>query len=155
MVRMTPPFLSLNPKIGGPVKYIKDEEDICLTKDQTRHIYKKVELESVVNVDTIEQEIEKDKRSTDIIYDDEVNPYHNITINNIDRENVVTSQMEQWLIFSSVVNYVQYERNPKNFYDLDIKAKDQKNHRKIYDSFKDEDRQVLELDFGNISDKLR
>ena len=60
-------------------------------------------------------------------------------MNNIDKENVITSPMEQWLILSRIVNYVQYDRNPKNFYDLDIKVIDQKNHRKIYDRFKDED----------------
>ena len=42
--------------------------------------------------------------------------------------------MEQWLILSNVVNYAQYERKPKNFYDSDIKA----------DRLKDEDRKVLE-----------
>ena len=63
--------------------------------------------------------------------------------------------MEQWLILSNIVNYGQYDRHPKNFYDLDIKAIDQKNHREIYDRLKDEDKQVLELDFGNNSDKLR
>ena len=31
--------------------------------------------------------------------------------------------MEQWLILSNVVNYVQYDRNPKSFYDLNVKAK--------------------------------
>ena len=45
--------------------------------------------------------------------------------------------------------------NPKNFYDLDVKALDQKNHRKIYDRLEDEDRQVLELDFGDNPDKLQ
>ena len=38
--------------------------------------------------------------------------------------------MEQWLILSNVVNYVQYDSNPKDLYDLDVKAVDQKNHRK-------------------------
>ena len=80
--------------------------------------------------------------------DDEGNPYHNIIINNIDREDIVTSQMEQWLILINVVNYVQYESNPKNFYDLDVKAIDQKNHKKIYDRLKEDNRQVLDLDFG-------
>ena len=42
-------------KIGGPVKYAKDKEAMCLTKEQAKHIYKKVESESVVNIDTIEQ----------------------------------------------------------------------------------------------------
>ena len=43
--------------------------------------------------------------------DEEVNLYHNIIINNIDRENIITSQMEQWLILSNIVTYVQYDRN--------------------------------------------
>ena len=63
--------------------------------------------------------------------------------------------MEQWLILSNVVNYVQYDRNPKVLYDLDVKAIDQGNHRKICDRLKEEDRQILELDFGNNPDKLR
>ena len=83
------------------------------------------------------------------------NPYHNIISKNIDRENVTTSQMEQWSILSNVFNYVQYNKNPKNFYDLDIKAKDQKNHRKIYDRLKEVDIQVLELDFCDNPNKLR
>ena len=53
------------------------------------------------------QEIEEDKLSKDTIDDDEVNPYHNIVVNNVDRENVITSKMEQWLILCNVVNYVQ------------------------------------------------
>ena len=32
---------------------------------------------------------------------------------------------------------------------------DQKCHRKIYDKLTEEDRQILELDFGNNPDKLR
>ena len=63
--------------------------------------------------------------------------------------------MEQWSILSNVVNYVQYDRNPREVYDLDIKAIDQKNCRKIYDRLKEEDRQVVEIDFGDTPDKLK
>ena len=35
-----------------------------------------------------------------------------------------------------------------------LKATDQKNHSKIYARLKDENRQVLELDFGDNPDKL-
>ena len=56
-------FLPLNTKIGRPVKCVKDKENICLTKDQARNIYKKVELEGIVNIDTIKQEIEENKLS--------------------------------------------------------------------------------------------
>ena len=69
------------------VKYVRFKEYICLTMYQARYIYKKVELKGTVNVDTIRQEIEEDKLSKNNINDEEeVNPYHNIIINNIDRE---------------------------------------------------------------------
>ena len=63
--------------------------------------------------------------------------------------------MEQWLILSIVVNYVHYDRNPRDFYNLDVTMIDQKNHRKIYDRLKEEGRQVIELGFGNTLDKLK
>ena len=149
-------FLPLNTKIGRPVKCVKDKENICLTMDQARHIYKKVELEGIVNIDTIQQEIEEDKLSKNNIDDEEeVKPYHNIIISNTDRENVIASQMELWSILSNAVNYVQYNRNPKDFCNLDVKVIDQKNHRKLYDRLQEVDRQELELDFGYNLDKFR
>ena len=54
-------FLSLNMKIGGLIEYVQDKEVKCLTEDQARYIYKKVELQGVINVDTIKQEIEQEK----------------------------------------------------------------------------------------------
>ena len=112
-------------------------------------------MKSVVNVDTIKQEIEEDKLGRDNIGEDEVNPYYRIITNKKEKENIITLQMEQWSIRSNTVNCVQYDRHPKNFYDLDIKIIDQKNHRKIYDRFKEEDRQILELDHGDFPEKLR
>ena len=43
----------------------------------------------------------------------------------------------------------------KNLYDLDVKTIDQKSNSKIYDRLKEEDRQILEIDYGNIPEKLR
>ena len=124
-------------KIGGLVKYVKDKENICLTADQARYICKKVEQESIVNIEIIRQEIEDERLNKDDTDNkEEVNPYCNIIINEFDRENVIASQMEQWSILSNVVNYVQYD--PR---DLDVKVIDQKNQRKIYDRLKEEDRQ--------------
>ena len=99
-----------------------------LPKDQARHIYKKVESQGIVNINTMKHEIEQDKLSEDI--DDEVNPHHNIIINNKDKDETKTSQIEQWSILSNIVNYVQYDRNPKDFCELGIKGLDQKNHKK-------------------------
>ena len=65
-------------------------------------------------------------------------------MNNIDKENIITSQKEHWSVLSNIVNYVQYDRSPRNFYNLDIKIIDQKSHKKICDKFKEEDRQIIE-----------
>ena len=48
--------------------------------------------------------------------------------------------MEHWSILSNVVNYLQYDRNPKNFHELNVKALDKKNHKKMYDKLKDDER---------------
>ena len=81
------------------------------------------------------------------------NPYHEIITIKVEKDNIIISQMQQWSIISNVVNYVQYNRHPQNYYDLDIKAGDSKSHKKIYN--KEEKRQMLELDFGNTPEKLK
>ena len=35
-------------------------------------------------------------------------------------KSIIASQMEQRSILTNVVNYVQYDRNPRDFYNLDI-----------------------------------
>ena len=66
---------------------------------------------------------------------------------------MIISQMEQSSIFSNIVNYVQYDRHPRNFHDLKIKAIDKKSHKKIYN--KEEERQILELDYAETPEKLK
>ena len=139
-----------NTRIGGLVKYVKDKENIYLTADQARYIYKKVEQKGIVSIDTIKQEIDEDRlRECDIDNEEEINPYYNIITNEFDRGNIIASQMEQWSILSNIVNCVQYDRIPRDFYNLDAKALGKKSHRKIYDRL-EEDRQVIEIDFGDL-----
>ena len=38
--------------------------------------------------------------------------------------------MEQWSLLSNIVNYVQCDKNPRDFYNLDVNMIDQKYHRK-------------------------
>ena len=47
--------MPLKANISGQSKHIKDKETRYLTEDQTKHMYKKVELESEINIDTIKQ----------------------------------------------------------------------------------------------------
>ena len=109
--------MPLNTKIGGHIKFIKDKEAICLTNDQARHICKKVESESIVNLDAITQHIEADKLGSNNLDEDKVNPYHEIITNQVEKENIITSQMEQWSIHRNIFNYIQYDRHPRIFHD--------------------------------------
>ena len=52
--------------------------------------------------------------------------------------------MEQWSIFSNTLNYIQYNRHPKNYHSLGISAV---NKKKINLDIKEE-RDLIELDFG-------
>ena len=67
---------------------------------------------------------------------------------------MILSQMEQRSILSIVVNYIQYDRHPKNFYNLNIKAVNKVNYKRRH-NIKMEERQMLELDFGGMSEKLK
>ena len=59
--------------------------------------------------------------------------------------------MEQWLKLSNVVNNIQYNRYQTNFLTLDIKTVNQKSQKRKQN--KEEERQVLGLDFGDMPEK--
>ena len=49
------------------------------------------------------------------------NPYKELMLNNVGRIETSQSQMEQWLILSNVINYVQHSKNPRNFHFATVK----------------------------------
>ena len=77
----------------------------------TRYIYRKVETGEIINADTIEKEIEQEKKLNRI--DDtkgETNPYRELMFNNVEKIEPLMTQMEQWSILSNVLNYEQHSR---------------------------------------------
>ena len=79
---------------------------------------KRQESGSMINVHTIKQEIDQDIDKIDDT-NGKVNPYHKIMVNKAERQETIMSQIEQWSILSNMINYVQYNRHPKDFYNLD------------------------------------
>ena len=49
------------------------------------------------------------------------NPYKELIVNNANRIEASQSQMEQWSIFSNIINYAQHSKNPRNFYFATVK----------------------------------
>ena len=78
-------------------------------------------------------------------------------INNFEKDNVDSniSLMEQWSIPGNAINYAQYKRNSRDYLKLNIKELDEKNHRIMNGKLEEKDRQIIELDFHNTSEKLK
>ena len=62
--------------------------------------------------------------------------------------------MEQWSILSNVVNYIQYDKCPKNFHNFNISTVN-KEGSKRNSNIEKEERHMLELDFGDTLEKLK
>ena len=133
----------------------KHKDRNCLTPKQTEYIYKKVELGSLINKDTIKEEIDSDAE-LDKIDDNsgEENPYKELIVNNVSKIENTLSQMEQWSILSNVINYVQYSKTPKNFHNVIIKpVNNSRINKRIKDENKDES--LLRVDLASISNESR
>ena len=121
-----------------------------MTRDQARHIYKKVETGEISNVDTVKHEIEQEKQLSQMDDDSgEVNPYRELVINNTEKIEMQKTQMEQWSILSNLLNYVQHSRFNTMSHSLNIKPV---NRFKVKPN---EEKEFREVDFGTNSQNLQ
>ena len=97
-------FLPLNKK-GGLIKDVVSEK--CLTEDQTKYIYDKVELGDKITVRRISQEIRNDKMLLHKMLKDkeEINLYEKVLVSDINLLDKNKSQIEQWSILSDNIIY--------------------------------------------------
>ena len=74
----------------------KHKDRNCLTPKQTEYIYKKIELGSLINNNTIKEEIDSDAE-LDKIHDKsgDENLYKELIVNNVSKIENTLSQMEQ------------------------------------------------------------
>ena len=49
------------------------------------------------------------------------NPHRELIVNNTAKMETTLSQMEQWSTLSNVINYVQYNKHPKNIHTMSLK----------------------------------
>ena len=126
-----------------------------MTPQQTDFIYKKVELGSLINKNTIKEELDADielGRMDDNSVDE--NPYKELIISNAYKIENVFPQMEQWSILSNVINYVHYNKNPKNFHSMTIRPAEC--NKAVKDTKgKNVDESLLEVNLVDNSDRLK
>ena len=87
--------------------HIKNHDGKYLTEDQVKYVYKKVNKGKEINIETIKQEMEKDKMSKSEINDNCDNSYQKAILNEVNKEKG-SIQMEDWSILSDhvLVNYL-------------------------------------------------
>ena len=112
-----------------------DREKKCLTGDQARHIYKKVEMDKPVNIKTMRQEIEHDKMTRNILKEEddenESNPYQMAILNKKSRDETKIEQMIKWSIFSDLIKYVDGSSCSDVCPSLTVKSLDYRKHIRL------------------------
>ena len=116
-----------------------------MKREQANLVYKTTELGEIINTETLWQELEQERQLNRI--DDtrrEINPYKELIVNNAEKIEPLLAQMEQWSVLSNMLNYIQYDRHPKNYHRLGINAVNKCG--KILGTIGERD--IIELDFG-------
>ena len=126
----TTAFLPLDSRIGGQGGNDRPSIGQFLTRGQMKYIYRKVETGEIINIETIEYELEQDEQLSKI--DDtygETNPYQELVVNNAEKIETLRTCKEQWLILSNILNYVQHGRFHSMKHTLDIKTENKYKHK--------------------------
>ena len=64
----------------------------------------------------------------------DINLYWELIVNNAEKVDTILSETEQWSVLSNVVNYIRYDRHPKNFHNLDVKAVNQRSYKRRHNT---------------------
>ena len=126
-------FLPLSPTIGRQVNNDKPSVGQYLTMEQADFTYKKTESDEMINTDTLQQELEYERQLNRIDgTSGETNPYKELIVNNAGKLEPLMAQMEQWSVLSNMLNYIQYDRYPKNYHNLSISTENKcRNHSEV------------------------
>ena len=75
----------------------------------------------MINTETLQQELEHERQSNRIDErNGETNPYKELTVNKAEKIEPLLAQIEHWSILINTLNYIQYDRHPKNHHNLGI-----------------------------------
>ena len=136
------------------IRNILDKEQRCLTEDQARHIYKKVETDKIINVETMKQEIEDDKMTSNKLNEEdtmETNPYQTVILNKVYKGGIKAKQMIHWPILNDLIKYINgsLDMVPS----LTVKPLDYRQHKILYNSLQAAKNLTVNVEFEG--DKLK
>ena len=146
-------FLPLNKK-GGLIKDLFSEK--CLTEEQTKYFYDKVESGDELKVGKTTLDIQSNPLPPKQVKErKDINLYEKVLVNDINTMNKNKSQMEmeQWSMLSDNIIYVRSVGNDA-MNGIDIKMVDYRDHRRMYRR-KGKEGERMDIDFGESPNVLK
>ena len=135
---------------GGFQREIPFEQ--CLTKDQTKHIYDKIEMGEEIRIRKLVQQNIPDSSKQETCANN-INQYEKALLSDryMRRSN---AQMDQWSIFSDKIVYVK-SKDSDIMSGIDIKSIDYREHKRIYRKMNKEGGERIDIDFGESLEVMR
>ena len=72
----------------------------------------------------------------------DIDTYRELIVNNAERIETFLFQIEQWSMLSNVVNYIQSDKHPKNFHNLNINTVNRRRSKRN-SNMEEEERYVI------------
>ena len=143
-----------NCTIGGTFTNIRNHGDSYLTEDQARYVYKKVTVGKEISTATIKQEIEQDK-SIEAEINHNCDTYQKAILNDANKIEKVSTQMEDWSILSHHVKYAKHDDGLEIFCKLNVNTLNYHQYKDLYQELKGKEILTIDVDFGNNPEKLK
>ena len=135
---------------GGFQREIPFEQ--CLTKDQTKHIYDKIETGEEIRIRKLVQQNIPDSPKQET-FANNVNQYEKALLSDryMRRSN---AQMDQWSILSDNIVYVK-SKDSDIMSSIDIKSIDYREHKRMYRKMNKEGGERIDIDFGESLEVMK
>ena len=87
--------------------------------------------------------------------DDSCYTYQKATLNDVNKKEKVSTQMEDWSILSNHVKYVKHDDGLETFHKLNVNTLNYHQYKDLYQELKGKEILTVNVDFGNNPEKLK
>ena len=140
-------------KKGGLINDVISEK--CLTKEQAKYAYDKVESGGELKVGKTALQIQSNPLPPKQVKErKDINLYEKVLVSDINTMNKNKLQMEQWSILSDNIIYIRSVGDDA-MNGIDIKMVDYQHHRRMYRRMGKEEGERMDIDFGKSPNVLK
>ena len=108
-----------------------------------------------INTETMKEEMEQEKSIKTEIDDSCDNTYQKAILNEVNKKEKVSTQMEDWSILSDHVKYVKHDDRLETFHTFNVNTLNYCQYKDLYQELKGKVMLTIDVDFGNSPEKLK